>query len=145
MASTSVDPIRPAPPHPAHAFFLAAMVSPFLGAVLSDYAYTKTYEMQWSNFSSWLLAGGLVFGALAIVCALLDFARAAGRRRRGLQSLALLVLVATWVIGLIDAFVHARDAWAVMPMGFVLSIVVLALALIATWLGFARFDRSLSP
>jgi hypothetical protein len=32
-----------------------------------------------------------------------------------------------------------------MPMGFVLSIVVLALALIATWLGFARFDRSLRP
>ncbi|MGO4550700.1 DUF2231 domain-containing protein [Lysobacter sp. 2RAF19] len=143
MASTSVDPVRPLPLHPLHAFFLAAMVSPFLGAVLSDYAYTKTYEMQWSNFSSWLLAGGLVFGALAIVCALLDFARAAGRR--GLHSIALLALVATWVIGLIDAFVHARDAWAVMPMGFVLSIIVLALALIATWLAFSRFHRSIRP
>src|SRR6478735_3636780 len=143
MASTSVDPIRPAPLHPAHAFFLAAMVSPFVGAVLSDYAYTKTYEMQWSNFSSWLLAGGLVFGALAIVCALFDFARAAGRR--SLHSLALLALVATWVIGLIDAFVHARDAWAVMPTGFALSVVVLVLALIATWLVFARFHRSLRP
>ncbi len=143
MASTLVDPVRAAPLHPAHAFFLAAMVPLFLGAVLSDYAYTQTYEVQWSNFASWLIAGALVFGGLAIVCESWNVTRA--QRRSHLGVVGLIVLVPMWVIGLIDAFVHSRDAWATMPTGLALSIVVLVLAAIATWLGFARPGRSLRP
>jgi hypothetical protein len=41
--------------HPMHAFFVAATVPLFLGAALSDWAYTSTYHVQWSNFSSWLI------------------------------------------------------------------------------------------
>ncbi|MNP80646.1 hypothetical protein D3C76_1788030 [compost metagenome] len=46
-----------------------------------------------------------------------------------------LVLLATWLLGLINAFEHAKDAWAVMPSGLVLSVIVSALACIATWIG----------
>ena len=48
--------------HPFHAVMLAATVPLFLGALLSDWAYWRTYHIQWANFSSWLLAGALVFG-----------------------------------------------------------------------------------
>ena len=61
MASTTLDPVRPDPLHPVHAFFLAGTVPLVLGAVLSDWAYHDTAEIQWSNFASWLIAGGLVF------------------------------------------------------------------------------------
>lgn len=121
--------------HPAHAFFLAATVPPFLGAAVSDYVYTKSFEVQWSNFADWLIVGGLVFGGAALVFA---FAAILPLDRRRLPPLEFVLLLAMWVLGFINAFVHAGDAWATMPAGLVLSVVVLVLACTAAWLGFAR-------
>jgi uncharacterized membrane protein len=117
------------------AFLLAAMVPPFLGAALSDYAYTASNEVQWINFASWLIVGGLVFGGIALACALVELA---GNRRAGRIAIRVLLLLATWVLGFVNALVHARDAWASMPAGFVLSVVVTVLACVAAWLGFSR-------
>jgi hypothetical protein len=47
------------------------------------------------------------------------------------------VLVATWLVGFFDALYHARDAWAIMPMALVFSVIVVVLAFVATWIGFA--------
>ena len=49
----------------------------------------------------------------------------------------MLALALVFVVGLINSFVHARDAWAVMPAGLILSVVVTFLAAGATWLGLA--------
>ena len=117
-----------------HAFLLAAAVPLFLGALLGDWAYWKSYEIQWSNFASWLVAGGMVFLGIALVCALIDVFRA-GRRGRALVHFALLLVA--FVLGFINALVHARDAWAVMPSGIVLSVVVLLLVAVATAMAFA--------
>lgn len=143
MASTTLDPVRPVPLHPVHAFFLAGTVPLFLGAVLSDWAYHDTAEIQWSNFASWLIAGGLVFGAVALLCAFIALTRT--DRTRGARFGEFLLLLATWVLGFIDAFVHAGDAWTIMPAGLTLSVVVLLLAIAATWLGFARYRRGALP
>ena len=40
---------------------------------------------------------------------------------------------AVFVLGVVNSFVHARDAWAVMPDGLILSFIAAALALIALW------------
>jgi len=117
-----------------HAFLLAAAVPLFLGTLLSDWAYWRSYEIQWSNFASWLVAGGMVFLGIALVCALIDVFRA-GRRGRALVHFALLLVA--FVLGFINALVHARDAWAVMPSGIVLSVVVLLLVAVATAMAFA--------
>ena len=142
MNSATVELSRPAPLHPVHAFFLAATVPPFLGAVLSDYAYKSSFEVQWANFASWLLGGGLVFGAVAVVCALVDMSR---DDRRGARVVEIVLLLGMWILGFIDALVHARDAWAAMPTGFVLSLIVLVLAVAATWVGFSGFARRATP
>lgn len=139
MNSATVALSRAVPMHPVHAFFLAATVPPFLGAVLSDYAYKSSFEVQWANFASWLLAGGLVFGAVALVCAFADMSR--DDRRRDARVIEVVLLSAMWMLGFIDALVHARDAWAAMPTGFVLSLIVLVLAVAATWVGFSGFAR----
>lgn len=125
--------------HPLHAVLLAGCVPLFLGALLGDVAYARTYEIQWSNFASWLIVGGLVFAAVALVLALVDLARP--RRRAAGIGLYVAVLLATWVVGFFNALMHARDAWAAMPGGLVLSVVGLVLALAATWLGFASSRR----
>ncbi|MGK7870222.1 DUF2231 domain-containing protein [Falsiroseomonas sp. E2-1-a20] len=124
--------------HPLHAMLLAFPVALFLGALASDYAYWQSYHIQWANFSSWLIAGGLLFGGFALLWALVDLVRiGAGNRRPVLVYFG--VLAAAWVLGFINALVHAKDAWAAMPEGLILSAVVAVLALAAGWLGYSGF------
>ena len=141
MAATMDHPHVVAPGR-WHAFLLAAAVPLFLGALLGDWAYWKSYEIQWSNFASWLVAGGMVFLGIALVCALIDVFRA-GRRGRALVHFALLLVA--FVLGFINALVHARDAWAVMPSGIVLSVVVLLLVAVATAMAFAGLRTGERP
>jgi uncharacterized membrane protein len=125
------------PMHPLHAIFLAFPLPLFLGALLSDLAYWSSHHVQWINFAAWLIAGALLVGAFALVWGLVEFVRS---RRTWAQPpvryfAALLVM---WVVGFVDALVHAKDAWATMPEGLWLSLVVTLLALAASWIGYAR-------
>ncbi|MDQ3205872.1 MAG: hypothetical protein M3Q40_05090 [Pseudomonadota bacterium] len=141
--AVTVDATRPAAIHPFHAVHLAGTFTLFLGVLLSDIAYWQTYQVQWTNFASWLIVGGLVFGGIALAAALFGLRHAA--LRRGRYLVYSLLLLATWVLGLINALVHAKDAWGAMPEGLVLSVIVAVLAAAATWLGFSsdlhRGDR----
>ena len=121
--------------HPLHAILLAGTVPLFLGVLLSDIAYAASYEVQWKNFGSWLIVGGLMFGGFALLCGLIGLFRADQPRRR--PTIYFLLLLAMWVLGFINALVHAKDAWASMPEGLVLSATVAALAIAATGLGFS--------
>jgi uncharacterized membrane protein len=131
----TVDTSYPRVIHPLHAVLLAGTVPLFLGATLSDMAYASTYEIQWNNFASWLIVGGLALSGLALLIALVELIDTRRRSRGGLAYAA--VLLATWVMGLFNALMHARDAWASMPGGLVLSVIVTLLACVATWLGFS--------
>jgi uncharacterized membrane protein len=117
---------------------LGGTVPLFLGVVLTDIAYFKTYEVQWKNFASWLIVGGLVFCGLAMLWALIDLVRVGWRVRR--NAIYLLLLLAVFVFGLVNAFVHAGDAWASMPQGLVLSVIDIVLVLTAT--GFGLFNSA---
>ena len=128
------------PLHPLHAFLLAASVPLFLGGLLSDLAYSCTYEVQWTNFASWLIPGALVFAGFALLWALIDLLRG-DRSWRGAPLIYFLVLLATFVLGFINALVHAKDVWAKMPAALILSVIVTLLALAATWMGFSTRHR----
>ena len=120
---------------PLHAVLLAGIVPLFLGVLLCDWAYGSTYEIQWKNFASWLLVGALVYGGVALLWSLIDLVRA--DRRGGRPLLYFLLLLAAWVLGFINALVHAKDAWASMPAALILSVIVALLAVAAPVLGFA--------
>ena len=119
--------------HPVHLLLLGAVIVLFLGGLLSDIAYARTYEIQWQNFASWLIVGGLVFSAVAVLFSLFGLRGAV--RTRG-SAIYALVVVAMWVIGFFNALMHARDAWASMPGGLIMSLIVVVLALVATFMGF---------
>jgi uncharacterized membrane protein len=110
----------------------------FLGALLSDLAYWTTFQVQWANFSSWLITGGLFFGAFALVCALVNLF-CSGTTRRGRPAVYFIVLLAMWLLGFVSALVHAKDAWATMPAGLYLSVATTFLALLAAWIGYSGF------
>ncbi|MEJ7687297.1 MAG: DUF2231 domain-containing protein [Variovorax sp.] len=131
----TVDATRHRAIHPVHAVLLAGTLTLFLSALLNDLAYWSTYDVQWTNFASWLIAGGLVVSGIALLFALVGLRHA--ERRSGPSLLYFARLLVTWIVGFFNALVHAKDAWAAMPGGLVLSVIAAVLAGVATWLGFS--------
>lgn len=122
-----------------HAVITSSSLPLWLGAVLSDWAYARTDQVQWTNFAAWLVAGGMVVAGIALVWALV--AAAVGRLRGARPWPYLATLVTTLVLAFVNALVHARDAWAAMPTGLVLSAAVLVVAIFASALGLAAARR----
>ncbi len=139
-----IEPVRRRPSwaylNPLHATFLAATLPLALGAAIADWAYAGTHEVQWSNFAAWLIAGVLVFAVPAWLCSVVFWLRDrnAERTARGGRELALmLALLALCVAALLGALMHAKDAWAMMPGGFVCSVLAACLSVVA--IGFGLF------
>lgn len=123
--------------HPLNAIFLAFPVALFSGALVSDIAYLRTSEIQWSNFAAWMITGALVFGGVALAWSVLGLIlfRRAGFRRAAPYALLLAV---GWLAGLVNAFQHSRDGWSsVGAVGLTLSIVSTAALFTAAWIGFS--------
>jgi uncharacterized membrane protein len=141
IVATASVVVHRRPLHPLHAIFLAFPLPLFLGALLSDLAYASSAHVQWINFAQWLLAGGLLVGAFALLWALVALARAhrADKPRRVVYVVALLAM---WVLGFINSLIHAKDAFASMPAGVYLSAIVTLLAVAAAWIGYSGFHAA---
>ncbi|RZL04662.1 MAG: hypothetical protein EOP40_21625 [Rubrivivax sp.] len=127
-----------------HAVLAFSALPLFLGALLSDWAYSSSYQVQWLNFASWLMAGGLLLAGLALAWAAVSVLRTRAPGHRGGVAY-LLLLLATFVVGCFNALVHARDGWATMPTGLLLSGVVLVLAAVASMMGLVALRRRAVP
>jgi uncharacterized membrane protein len=99
----------------------------FVAALVFDILYVRTADMLWSKGAAWLIAFGLLF---AIVPRLVNLAqvwitdRQAATRADKLDFwLNLFAIVAA----IFNAFVHSRDAYAVVPAGVWLSACTVAL------------------
>ena len=134
MASLAAS--RTAHAHPIHGVLSAFPLAFFVGALVTDVIYANTADMQWANFSVWLITFGLFMGVLAAVAGVVDaIAFSRQRRRRPLwHSLGTGAMMA---LALVNAFVHSRDAWtSVVPTGLALSAIVAVLAVATSWQGF---------
>jgi len=134
MATTVSGQFRRA--NPIHGMLAAIPFACFTGTLVTDITYANTADMQWANFSAWMLVAGLVFGVLAGIAGLIDFGRHKTFRleRPGWPHALgnLLVLV----LAVFNALVHSRDAYtSVMPAGLVLSIITVIVLLVTEWLG----------
>lgn len=93
----------------------------FVAALIFDVLYARTADVLWNNGAAWLNAFGLV---LAIVPRLINVVQVwITSRRCATQADRLcfwLYLVAV-VVAIVNAFVHSRDAYAVVPAGVWLS------------------------
>ena len=122
--------------NPIHAILLAFPVALYPAALLSDITYLNTAVIQWTNFSSWLIAGADVFAGLVLAWALVS--QFLGRaRQRGWAYVIVVALM--FVTGVLNAFQHARDGWhSVGTFGLVLSILCTMLAFVAAFLAFGQ-------
>lgn len=117
-------PIVATPPYrplsPVHLLLVTSAFPLFLGALLADIAYARSYEIQWTNFASWLLVGAMVFAVPALIWALVSLFAPRARTRTRYLYVGLLAL--TCVLGFLNSLVHAMDAWQKMPQALVWSV-----------------------
>lgn len=69
--------------YPIHALLVPVPVVCFTGALITDIVYSRSTDMQWANFSAWLLFVGIVFGVLAAIAGIIDFGGHRRIRRQG--------------------------------------------------------------
>jgi uncharacterized membrane protein len=121
--------------HPLVHLLAAYPVAGFTGALAADIAYVRTTQIMWADFAIWLITGGLLLGGLGAVLALIT------GWRRGVTLFGV-GLALTLALGLLNAFVHSRDAWtSVVPGGITLSAITSVLAVATAWAGLTRGAR----
>ncbi len=121
---------------PIHAMLVPFPIVCFVGAMLTDIAYAKSANIQWSNFSAWLLAFGTLFAGLAALFGLIDFFAGNRGDRPTIGWVHLVGNALIFVIALFNNFVHARDGWtSVVPTGLTLSVITVLLLVVTGFLG----------
>jgi uncharacterized membrane protein len=102
----------------------------FVAGLIFDIIYAKTANVLWVKGAAWLVTIGLLF---AIIPQLINLARVwftKNRVRSSAEIANFWLNVVGIVAAILNAFVHSRDAYAVMPAGVWLSIAtVLALGI----------------
>ena len=128
--------------HPIHPMLVPFPIACFVGTLVTDIAYAKTFDLLWSTFSIWLLTAGLIMAALAAVAGLIDFLGSRQIRMLKPAWIHLIGNVTAVVLSLINAFVHSRDGYtAVVPTGLILSAIVVAILLVTGWMGWDMVYR----
>lgn len=121
---------------PVHAMLVPFPIVCFTGAMLTDIAYVNSPQVQWANFSQWLLAFGLGFAGLAAICGLVDWFGNRTAARPGSGWLHMVGNVVVLALALINNFVHSRDGWTgVVPTGITLSVLTVAIMVVTGFIG----------
>lgn len=121
---------------PAFAVALYELLNPvplgfFVAAWIFDIVYMKTFMQTWTDAANWLIVIGLL---IAVIPRLTGVVWLCGGKRYPVTSaykthfwLNLLAMV----LAIFNAFIHSRDAYGVVPMGAILSTLVVVLLLLA--------------
>ena len=141
---------RPATVRPSHPSRIAPAIfewmNPvpyglFVGTLIFDITYMVTRNVFWGKGAAWLVTVGLI---IAIIPRLLNLGHVWIQRRRPVSRierfdfwLNLLGIFAA----IVNAFVHSRDAYAMVPENVILSIItVLLLSVAHIAMGMNRLD-----
>jgi uncharacterized membrane protein len=99
----------------------------FVGALIFDILYAVTDNVLWAKGAAWLVLGGLFF---AIVPRLINLGhmwippRHAVTRIEKVDFWLNLLGIASAIV---NAFIHSRDAYAIVPLNVILSTITVAL------------------
>src|SRR3954465_6629560 len=112
-----------------HPFFISLGATLLMAALFTDFMYSSNALMQWSNFSGWLIVGGLV---IALISAIVLLAEVVLGRAGPIRWLDFILLAVAVVLSIVNVLVHTRDAWtSVVSTGITLSAIVTLLLLVA--------------
>jgi uncharacterized membrane protein len=128
--------------HPIHPMLVPFPIACFVGTLLTDLTYWRTGEMMWADFSAWLVTVGVIMGWLAAIAGLTDFLGNPLVRAQPPAWWHFIGNAIALVLATLNMLVHSRDGWtAVVPMGLILSALVVAILLFTGWMGWAMVYR----
>lgn len=122
--------------HPIHPMLVPFPIAFFVSAFLTDIAYAATGDPIWATAGLWLLGAGLIMAGLAAIAGLIDVVGDVQIRQlkdawlhAGGNLLAVL-------IELYNFYLRYHDgAAAIVPVGMLLSGLVVAILLFTGWMG----------
>lgn len=136
LATTLPPPTARIGRHPLHTMLAQFPFVCFTAALVTDIAYANTALMEWETMSVWLITGGLVVAAFAVLAGIVDMAVNRRTRRAGPAWPHAVGTTIALVLAVINAFVHSRDGYtSVVPTGLTLSVIVVLLLAISNWWG----------
>jgi len=127
---------RPAPRRSVVANAIYGLFNPipfgfFVAALIFDVIYAKSGEILWMKGAAWLIAIGLLFAIIPRLVNLVQVWITSRRTTAAAERLDSWLNLVAIVIAVVNAFVHSRDAYAVMPAGVWLSALTVLLLAVA--------------
>ena len=107
----------------------------FVAALIFDILYLETAVILWDKAAAWLIVFGLLFAVVPRLINLTQVWITSRQTATRADKLDFWLNLCAIVAALLNAFVHSRDAYAVVPAGLWLSastVLLLAIGLIAT-------------
>lgn len=93
----------------------------FVAALIFDIVYARTAVILWDKGAAWLITIGLLFAVIPRLINLVRVWFTERRRMLGADKLDFWFNLVAIVLAVVNAFVHSRDAYAVVPAGVWLS------------------------
>ena len=94
----------------------------FVAALIFDIIYFETAVMLWDKGAAWLIVFGLLFAVVPRLVNLTQVWVTSRRTATRTDKLDFWLNLFAIVVAIVNAFVHSRDAYAVVPTGLMLSV-----------------------
>ena len=119
--------LRPEPRRSIVAESIYGLLNPipfgfFVAALIFDIIYAKTAVMLWDKGAAWLIVFGLLFALVPRLVNLMQVWVTSRRTATRTDKLDFWLNLFAIVVAIVNAFVHSRDAYAVVPTGLWLSV-----------------------
>jgi uncharacterized membrane protein len=119
--------LRPEPRRSIVAESIYGLLNPipfgcFVAALIFDIIYSETAVMFWDKGAAWLIVFGLLFAVVPRLVNLTQIWITSRRTASRADNLDFWLNLFAIVVAIINAFVHSRDAYAVVPTGLWLSV-----------------------
>jgi uncharacterized membrane protein len=99
----------------------------FVGTLIFDILYASTANVFWGKGAAWLVTAGLLFAIVPRVINLGHVWLASRNTVTSIEKLAFWVNLLGIVVAIVNAFVHSRDAYGIVPQNVILSLITVAL------------------
>jgi uncharacterized membrane protein len=113
----------------------------FVGTLIFDITYAATGNVFWGKGAAWLVTTGLFFAIIPRLINLCHVWLAPRGRVAGIERFDFWLNLLGIIAAILNAFVHSRDAFAMVPENIILSVITVALLCIGQFaLGYSNFN-----
>lgn len=99
----------------------------FVGTLIFDVVYAITANVLWAKGAAWLVMAGLIFAIIPRLINLCHVWIPSGSMVMRSEKIDFWLNLVGIVAAILNAFVHSRDAYGIVPENVVLSVITVAL------------------